>query len=445
MSLRYSSVARSMRTMPLAAWLCCSALCACAESAPPGPLAAKVPGTAALGVVEGSCGDNAVLQVVAHEDDDILFMSPDLLGDVQAGRCIRTLFVTAGDAGLGRDYWASREEGARAAYASMAGVANEWRTSDAGIAGHPIVLQELVGSPNISLAFFRLPDGCDGSGCGTNYGGDSIEILWRDERPISAVDGSSTYTRTELIAVLQQLMSNYQATDLRMQNYVDSLNDGDHADHHTAAYFAFEAQKSLPSSPRVTAYYGYPISNRPENVFGAELTAKRAAFAAYATRDDHVCRPDALCDESNYGLMYDGWVRRQYTVDTTPPSTGSGALHSLGKCLDVRGPSSENGTAAQLWDCVGVANQQWVLNGQGELRGFADKCLDVRGPSSANGTDVQVWDCLGVSNQKWSLSQKGQLVGFAGKCLQVRGGQSQNGVAVELWDCNDSAEQQWTW
>ena len=68
-----------------------------------------------------------------------------------------------------------------------------------------------------------------------------------------------------------------------------------------------------------------------------------------------------------------------------------------GKCLDVRGPSTDNGTAVQIWDCVGVKNQQWQFIND-TIVGYGGKCLDVRGPSKNNGTVVQMWDCVGVAN-----------------------------------------------
>lgn len=75
--------------------------------------------------------------------DDLLFLSPDLLHDIQAGRCVRTVYLTAGDAGRGERYWLGREDGVRAAYAQMAGVADRWTVSDAGQAEHPILLATL--------------------------------------------------------------------------------------------------------------------------------------------------------------------------------------------------------------------------------------------------------------------------------------------------------------
>ena len=60
----------------------------------------------------------------AHQDDDLIFMSPSLMDDVASGG-VWTVYLTAGDAGLGEDYWRGREEGERAAYSAMG--ATGWR------------------------------------------------------------------------------------------------------------------------------------------------------------------------------------------------------------------------------------------------------------------------------------------------------------------------------
>src|SRR6188472_3148233 len=46
-----------------------------------------------------TCPTGATMNVVAHPDDDLLFQSPDLLHDVQSGKCVRTVYVTAGERG----------------------------------------------------------------------------------------------------------------------------------------------------------------------------------------------------------------------------------------------------------------------------------------------------------------------------------------------------------
>ena len=89
------------------------------------------------------CPAGTAMNIVAHQDDDLLFQSPALISAIRDGLCVRTVYVTAGDANDSADYWTSRENGVKAAYAQLAGVANTWTTTDAGIAGHPIPVATL--------------------------------------------------------------------------------------------------------------------------------------------------------------------------------------------------------------------------------------------------------------------------------------------------------------
>src|ERR1044071_6611348 len=81
-------------------------------------------GVASAKAAEGCPGTS--MYVAAHEDDTLLFQSPSVLQDIQSERCVRTIFLTAGDAGRAQSYWGGREDGAEDAYAQMAGVKNEW-------------------------------------------------------------------------------------------------------------------------------------------------------------------------------------------------------------------------------------------------------------------------------------------------------------------------------
>src|SRR6476620_1769830 len=86
------------------------------------------------------CLQGTTLNFVAHEDDDLLFLSPDLLHDIHNGRCVITVFLTAGDAGDVSSYWLARENGSKAAYAQMAGLANSWAQSSLNVSNHQLVL-----------------------------------------------------------------------------------------------------------------------------------------------------------------------------------------------------------------------------------------------------------------------------------------------------------------
>lgn len=132
-------------------------------------------------------------------------------------------------------------------------------------------------------------------------------------------------------------------------------------------------------------------------------------------------------------------------LTATPAAAATGTITGLdGKCLDVAGASSANGTAVQLYDCNGTAAQQWTVDTDGTVRALG-KCLDVTDSSTANGARLQLWDCSGGANQKWTVSAARDLVGQqSGKCADVTGNTSANGTPVQIWSCTGAANQKWT-
>lgn len=132
-------------------------------------------------------------------------------------------------------------------------------------------------------------------------------------------------------------------------------------------------------------------------------------------------------------------------LTVTPAAAATGSITGLGgKCLDVAGADSANGTAVQLYDCNGTAAQQWTVGTDGTVRALG-KCLDVTGSSTANGARLQLWDCSGGANQQWTVSAARDLVGRqSGKCADVTGNTSANGTPVQIWSCTGAANQKWT-
>ncbi|MGW3283152.1 lectin [Streptomyces sp. NPDC001002] len=129
----------------------------------------------------------------------------------------------------------------------------------------------------------------------------------------------------------------------------------------------------------------------------------------------------------------------------TPASAATGTITGLGgKCLDVAGASSADGTAVQLYDCNGTAAQQWTVGTDGTIRALG-KCLDVTGSSTADGAKIQLWTCSGAANQKWTVSAARDIVGTqANKCLDATGNSSANGTRAQIWTCSGTANQKWT-
>ena len=257
-----------------------------------------------------------IMTVVAHEDDDLIFINPDIVNDIHAGRCVRTLFVTAGDAGNPYPDSLYRENGPEAAYAQMAGVADSWATIDDGVSGRSLTVRALVGAPDVTIAFLRLPDGFPSGSGSSTYSAQSLLKLWNGAiSSIRAVDGSETYTRSTLIDTIAAMMTAYQPSIIRTQDYVSPVTDADHSDHLMTGAFTRAASNTYTTTHTTLPYQGYATSSRPENVSGADLTAKQAALGA--------------ADEYDPGAA-DPWVapmvRRKYILSessTSPTPTPS--------------------------------------------------------------------------------------------------------------------------
>jgi len=328
------------------------------------------------------CTQGSTLNIVAHEDDDLLFMSPDLLHDITSGRCVRTIFMTAGDSGAPASYWQGRENGMKAAYAKMAGRTGlgTWNISDAGVLGMHVRAYTLVGKPTVSLVFLRLPDGgMDGAGFNT-HNFESLQKLWLGSiSSISAVDGSASYSKDTLVGALAAMMASFAPDRIHIQDYSGAFGDGDHADHHASAYFARAAHQQYSQPHTLTGYEGYLDSANPANVARGDLTKKSEAFYAYANYDHDVCNSLLACRNGEF----EGWLARQYAVGTE--SGGGTASNSV--------PSPIGGNLAGLAQVT--ASSEDRSSGQLAIRAI-DGVID-----GYPGDYTKEWATVGGSGGSW--------------------------------------------
>lgn len=404
------------------------------------------------------------MQIVSHQDDDFLFMNPDMKNAIKAGHQVQTVYITSGDAGLLRlsngrlklnfseglvYHWQSREVGTQAAYAKMAGVENIWNNQSINILGKNLDLYTLRDAPNVTIIYMRLPDGNPSGDGYSETCNTSLEKLWKREKSfIPKVDANNlcqpeqfeSYSREQLIQVLTQLINDYSPTILRTLDST-GIHGDDHSDHRHSALFTLEAMHASNKEMDYKIYRGYNISSLPVNLSDDDRNIKWDTFLKYSLFDITLCK-NSDPNSCGFNDAYKSWGYRMYSI--AGEKSKSGRIQGLGgKCLDVRGGQANNGTDVQIWDCVDVPQQQWTLTNGGYLQGLAGKCLDVRGGTDANGTSVQIWDCADVPQQKWTLMDNGLLRGISGKCLDVRGAQANNGTDVQIWDCVDAPQQKW--
>ena len=238
----------------------------------------------------------ARLYVSAHQDDDLIFMSPCLMEDLASGVGVWTIYVTAGDAGLDEDYWRGREEGERAAYSAMG--ASGWRNEALHVDGRKIA-SSASADGKVRLVFLRLPDG--GRLSKEETPSKALERMW-DGGEVETIDASNHYTQEGLIKALLEVIRLAGADVVSTHDPDGWLAGCDHIDHLYTGLFAVEAASRAGTG--LTLFRGYSCDLKPPNLPYVTYHRKRAVFEAYARHDPMIPRPlDAL---------YEGWLKRSY-------------------------------------------------------------------------------------------------------------------------------------
>ncbi|GAA1296260.1 PIG-L family deacetylase [Saccharothrix xinjiangensis] len=305
------------------------------------------------------------VNVVAHPDDDILFMNPDLANSITADRPNTTVYLTSGEAtrpvGSGRpddppfdecssrgdldreDYARCRQLGIRAAYAHMADVADEWTEelveADVGDTSFTVEVHSLDERPDIMLVFLNLPEWgnlsddvtvpAEDEGHTPGLHGASLYHLWFDERGARTIvpSGGGLHEsdtrnwfpdRDHLVALLRHLFAWLRPTVIRTQDtdpdprHEDPAWLHDHSDHVIGARFAIEAAFGYDGPDgrpvaRVVPYRGYNIQHSQVNLDAGRRAEKATTFSVYEGWDT----------DSALGGIYEAWTRRMVHRHTT--------------------------------------------------------------------------------------------------------------------------------
>ena len=211
------------------------------------------------------------LYVVAHPDDDLLFLSPDLLTELRnQSRCVTTVYLTSGDGGQPFSYARVREAGSMGAYSLMVNVTadrpvyNDWEQVNVTFASQLALLETLHGNMNVQHVWIRLPDG--------NYRGDGFpstnntslaqlysgQISTIQTLPLAPqalhLDLSdapvSVYTLNTLRQSLIDIVRVLKPQVVRTQDWTGD-NRQDHSDHIVTAKLVKEIMKGYPETKLV--------------------------------------------------------------------------------------------------------------------------------------------------------------------------------------------------
>ncbi|MFE4259959.1 PIG-L family deacetylase [Streptomyces sp. NPDC056883] len=258
-----------------------------------------------------------VLQIVAHPDDDLYFMNPDLRYSIAAGHPVTSVYLTSGEAdGINAGeaqvaatppdkpaYAEARQNGIRAAYAKMATGDRDspWRRTVVPTAGggHAEV-DVLTAKPQVNLVWLQLRE------AGNVWADrpDSLHGLWDGKVPRlesmlasgSPVKQQFTYTKDQVVRTLVGFLKQYGPTTVRSQDptpgrFPDSKHYTDHQDHFYGARFVQVAlgayAKEVKDRPHfsVQNYLGYFNGSLPSALDPDEAKSKLDILDTYAWTD----------------------------------------------------------------------------------------------------------------------------------------------------------------
>ncbi|MFF0448880.1 ricin-type beta-trefoil lectin domain protein [Streptomyces sp. NPDC004609] len=355
---------------------------------------------------------------MAHPDDDLFFVNPEVRRTIRAGCPVDTVYLTAGDGGRtdrlkALEYVARREYGVRAAYAEMAEAHNRWDRSDVranGVMGRSYRLADRARNADVRLTFLDLHDGLP-RGEETN----SLLRLFNGNRHrIQGFQSTASYTEDELLSTLSALVRLSRAQRILTMDYDNAsfafgLGGGvDHSDHGIGARYIRRVAYELGIP--VTSYLAYTMSSLKANLTPGQSAEKNEVARWYlAHRRCGITGTCANVSPYRGPLQKDWslWMHRQYEQIHRDPRPGEilgdiGRTTSLtgrdpSQCLDAGAP--RRATKVRIHGCDGSAAQRWDIGTDGTIRPRRDRasCLTVIGAA------VGLERCeSGRADQRWS-------------------------------------------
>lgn len=333
----------------------------------------------------------ANVTIVAHQDDDLLFMQPDLTDVVEDRAGLLNVYVTAGNGrekgDLARTHASERYEGLLASYAQAAGLAPDWACGVIDIAGHSAEHCRLEDA-DVSLVFLGYPDGGK-----EGEMRDSLLHLWE-----GTSDGARTigvrpthHDQASLIATVGEIIATAHPTTIRTLE-IAATHGRDHADHMIVGALALLGAAAARSEAAVISYRGYNTQDEPENLLDM-LFARSANLVSHYEACVTGCAP---CGQSCPKITdaHAIWVKRRYAVGTR--RTANGLLRLGGQCASA----NPDGTITLGGEC----RIRWELSASGQLR-TGGRCLAV----SPTGLRITAETCTNEPDQRFFLDDEGHI------------------------------------
>jgi hypothetical protein len=313
-----------------------------------------------------SCGDNSLpigaplthardLAIVAHAEDDLVFMQPDLLERMLGGG-VMNVYVTDGDSP------ALEHEGLLHAYSAATGHEG-WSCGWIDVLETPVEHCRLEDA-HLSLIFLGYP-AADVLGVELT----SLTHLWSGEIASATTIGARPvrFTRGLLIDTLRGLITVTEPRTVRTLDFA-STHGPEHSDHTITGAATLLAIARAKQTPALISYRGESTGRERANV-SVPLFTRSAALLGFFTACAEGC---AVCGErcDDVGPARAVWMQRRYAIATR--RIAGGALRTPdGRCVDDR---------LRVASCA--AAPRWELAADGALR-TGERCLGFDSETNA--------------------------------------------------------------
>ena len=433
------------------------------------PVASFAAGTVPAGPSRRPCnrttGKCVDLYVVAHPDDDLLFMNPDIQTSIQQGNRVIVVVQdgsvwdpTRPDRNEASQYWIDRERGNLNAYAFMArgpaGAFDHYRGTVTGESrglipagfkrknyhGGGLTVPRFDITANagnvVSVIYVHLTDEYVIDLCpDPNYVAYTLACPYAGD-PTSVCMGGSHYPgfpvrRANLLNFYVSVIKGFGVTSVSTLDssniYIDGWGtQGDRSgyaeneNHIYSAMFALSAatqvQAKTSRTISIRIYRGYSILTEPQNLqlHGSEQWDKEDAFAYYALYDSAALRPEISGEPVNPTV--------DDPLDAVKRATPSDYFVNH-RYDNGQGPNDPNPSYIQIifygdqvYESRKYVTRTVLGSGQltGRLRSGNGGCLYASAGSSA----VSLQDC--ASSPEWTITNRNQIqLSGTSKCLKV--------------------------
>ncbi|MET9773562.1 PIG-L family deacetylase [Streptomyces sp. NPDC006367] len=307
---------------------------------------------------EGTTSHASLVQVLAHPDDDLYFINPDLQRALEAGHQVTSVYLTAAEAD-GRNidtrdphrlesppdyegYAEARQHGLRAAYAVMVTGKrdSEWARDVVSFSTGVIAERStLLAAPHVQLFFFGLRMADPDHGFPADVPPARLATLWTGQAVVqptliaaeSPLRTPQEIGRDTLLRSLAELLHYTRPTQFWTMDpdpwhtawdEQRGPTSSDHQDHTATAQFALAALEQYVSEggvpPLVDHCVGYGNKLWPSNLTEHAWDEKKRVIEVYTSADGHDCHHRYCGDRQ----LSDGSDIRRYGWSTRPRYEG---------------------------------------------------------------------------------------------------------------------------